>query len=495
MTATLEPADVIVRDITWRSNNIAIATVDQNGVVTARATGTATISASATDGSGLVATCFVTVEPAYSLSSPDIDCVRGETVEVPISFFNRQTISALEFVMKVPKIMAISTDSYGDYDVWLDDARRTRNHTVMLEPAGSNSSYTFYKVVISSATNNSLKGHEGVLLHVMLEPNHSAATGDFNLQFTALTCAEPDETQHEDDDSSGLIHQSYLVGDANADVNVDVADYVCTANYILGRESEISSEFYEDAANANYKDNTINVTDLVAIVNYGLEIKDKEYHPSRLTSAGTAADGIDYALEARVASVVAKSTAVDISLDNDRPLAAMQLDLNLPSGVAVESVAMSGRAKDIDATIGVAPDGKSRLIVAGFGLGSIEAGTGRLMTISLTGDVRQGDMMSIENVVMTERDLTEHATLAPVLLDISAPSGIGGASCDHVEIYVDRGSIVIESPVAGTARLTRLNGQSRLVEVKPGVNVYEVTTSIGDVIIASFGDTIKKFQF
>ena len=60
MTA-IEPSNATDKTYTWNSDNTAVATVDANGVVTAKAAGSANITATANDGSGVTATCAVTV--------------------------------------------------------------------------------------------------------------------------------------------------------------------------------------------------------------------------------------------------------------------------------------------------------------------------------------------------------------------------------------------------------------------------------------------------
>ena len=62
LTATVLPSDATNKAVTWSSNKISIATVDQNGNVTAVALGECTIIATATDGSGVKAECQVTVK-------------------------------------------------------------------------------------------------------------------------------------------------------------------------------------------------------------------------------------------------------------------------------------------------------------------------------------------------------------------------------------------------------------------------------------------------
>ena len=61
LTATITPSDVIINALIWSSSNTNVATVDQNGLVTTKKLGTVTITATATDGSGVSASCVVNV--------------------------------------------------------------------------------------------------------------------------------------------------------------------------------------------------------------------------------------------------------------------------------------------------------------------------------------------------------------------------------------------------------------------------------------------------
>ena len=69
LTATVAPEDATNKAVTWSSNDSTVATVDESGKVTAVGAGTATIKATAADGSGKSDTCTVTVTAkTYSLS-------------------------------------------------------------------------------------------------------------------------------------------------------------------------------------------------------------------------------------------------------------------------------------------------------------------------------------------------------------------------------------------------------------------------------------------
>ncbi|MGG6312354.1 S-layer homology domain-containing protein [Paenibacillus macerans] len=69
LTAEVMPSDATNKSVTWSSSDEAIAEVDASGVVTAKQSGTATITVTTVDGS-FMATTEVTVEAASSPSNP-----------------------------------------------------------------------------------------------------------------------------------------------------------------------------------------------------------------------------------------------------------------------------------------------------------------------------------------------------------------------------------------------------------------------------------------
>ncbi len=62
LAVIVAPSDATNKGVNWSSSNEAVATVDADGVVTGVASGNATITATAKDGSGVKASCTVTVE-------------------------------------------------------------------------------------------------------------------------------------------------------------------------------------------------------------------------------------------------------------------------------------------------------------------------------------------------------------------------------------------------------------------------------------------------
>ena len=75
LTATVTPDNAANKNITWSSSDSSIATVNASGTVTAIANGTADITATAADGSGVSAKCSVTVKIADD--TPDAITIAG----------------------------------------------------------------------------------------------------------------------------------------------------------------------------------------------------------------------------------------------------------------------------------------------------------------------------------------------------------------------------------------------------------------------------------
>jgi uncharacterized protein YjdB len=63
LTAVVSPSIASNKTVSWKSSNAAVATVDSAGKAMAKASGTATITCTAKDGSGKLATCVITVVP------------------------------------------------------------------------------------------------------------------------------------------------------------------------------------------------------------------------------------------------------------------------------------------------------------------------------------------------------------------------------------------------------------------------------------------------
>ena len=147
LTATVAPDNATNKAVTWTSSDSAVATVDQNGVVTALARGTAVITATTADG-GKTASCTVTVSryssgggsssSSTSLSDQAIDDIQdarpGDTVEITLRP-GRTTLEREVFEELAGQDITLEIDA-GDGVLWtvngLDIPEDTRLHDLDL---------------------------------------------------------------------------------------------------------------------------------------------------------------------------------------------------------------------------------------------------------------------------------------------------------------------------------------------------------------------------
>ncbi len=463
LVATVTPVDVDINTLYWRSSNSSIVTVDDEGHITAKAAGTATITVSTTDGSNLSASCEVTVFPQYALQlDKTLSHTRGalpEVVELAIGMINQEEITGLQFDLYLPDGVTMGYLN-GLPDVWLDEIRKGRNHSVDVTPTANG-----YRVLVSSPTNRVFSGHSGDVLHMNVVLSQFHPIGNYVIKLNNIILAEPDETQHKPSYATTGVQFSYLLGDADSDVSVDVADYTITALHILSRNPE---HFYSDAADVN-DDNNINVADLIGITNIGLGIRPQELHHirSHVVSQPLQSTNKDFSISAHILS----HGQLELSLSNNCAIAGLQCDLDLPPCVHIYSMELLGRAAKHQLSTATLPNGSVRLLISAYSNCDIEPGEEPILRIMLDG--APNGIARLTDILCVERDMNSYA-LDEVLLYLEATRVNSLDHYEQVRIYVENGQIVIESPHSGTAKLVRVNGIATPMQVHQGRNVYHM---------------------
>ena len=95
LTAAVAPATASNKKLTWKSSNPKVAAVSSSGVVTGKAGGTAVITCTTKDGSGVSASCIVTVTPVYptalKISKAAVTMKAGKTVSLKATIAPKAT--------------------------------------------------------------------------------------------------------------------------------------------------------------------------------------------------------------------------------------------------------------------------------------------------------------------------------------------------------------------------------------------------------------------
>ena len=114
LVATVTPSTAANKNVTWTSSNTNVVTVDNNGLVTAVAAGSATITATTNDGTNLSASCEVTV----SISTEKKGDTNGDN---EVSVTDYLAIANHILGINVENFNASAADVNGDNDVSVVD--------------------------------------------------------------------------------------------------------------------------------------------------------------------------------------------------------------------------------------------------------------------------------------------------------------------------------------------------------------------------------------
>ena len=263
-----------------------------------------------------------------------------------------------------------------------------------------------------------------------------------------------------------------MLGDANNDAVVFVS-------YILGDESAVASLVNADAN----EDGVINVADVVSTVNI-------------ILSQGVQAAPMRYeggkGLLAMNDLVIAhgETAGIEVSLDNEVPYTAFQMDVTLPDGLTVNDIALSNRLNATHSMMWrMQDDNTLRVVVFAVDNSAVADNSGALFTIEVTADAAfEGGNIVADNAIFTVRDLTIHH------LDTAVAGAKNTAGVDGIytadRIYTMGRTIVIESTCDQVAYITTTGGVMRAEEVKAGRN--EITLSQQGLYIVVVGSETQK---
>ncbi len=486
LNAIVLPANADFKTVTWTSSNPSVATVSSSGLVTAVSIGEATISASTNDGSNLSATCKVTVIPSFDLSMPNFSHIRGSAnnkFDLTVDLANRYDITGMQFDIQFPDDVTIAKDNNGEYDIWLDDSRKSRNHTATASLIGNNT----YRILVSSATANSLKGHSGTVVHIMIEIPLYHVSGNKQIKYSNIILSEPDETRHTLPTKYSMISYYYKEGDANADVNVDVADYVITGNYILQNSPE---NFWYDAANVDHN-STIDVNDLTGITNIALGRREGGILQM---PAIQQTNKEDVELTANPLDIRQGQTkTLELCLNENFAFAGFQMDLQLPEGLRLVDASLVDGGSGLSLATAELADGSIRLLASSFSLKDLAVNNSSFLKLTLAADdeIEADGKIMLNDIKFSKRDMTLHT-----IDHYEVPVGNGLSSLEHVysvvHIYADGLNIIIDSPELGTAQVVTIAGIAQVHDISSGHNIIPME-SAGVYIVTLNGTTAKLY--
>ena len=479
LIAEVQPENASNPSLSWSTGNSSIASVDNNGWVTAKSPGTTYIQAKTCDGSSLTARCTIEVVPDYYITLDTLSHIRGSSVQIvdlPVSLVNKNPISGIQFDVSLPNDVEFNIED-GLPDVWLDDARGTRSHTISVSQLSNGN----YRVLVTSATSKDLRGNDGELVHMNMRLPQLHNSGNYSIDVYNIIASEADETRHTLSNKSALVQFYYIVGDADANTVIDIADHASTASYILGRSP---LPFFNDAANVDNKSG-IDVVDLVGITNIALGIK-----PITVRQAPLRGVVENHLFCEKLNLNAGGERDITIGIDCCFDFVGFQMDLKLPNGLTLTGAVLGEDAAVLGIASETMSDGTIRILGTSFSDAEVDGFCRELITLKVKTDnnYMHGSEIEFLNILFAERNLTAH-TFDASNIEYIEPSSIYELMED-ARIYIEDGNIIVDTPFEGFVRLIAVDG--RMIEYRThiGHNVYKINAN-GIYIIHFNGKTIK----
>lgn len=348
LKATVSPDNATAKTVNWTTSNANIATVE-NGTVTALAEGTATITATTTDGTELSAKCLVTVKekamvyPSTDISAytntlyfNDVETSTGADLTLSLNMKNaEENITAFQCDVYLPAGVnwASTIDKRGNavltQPVFNTTTERTdaSYHTISPVTQMTDGSY---RIIVYSMGKETILDLDGAVLDLPLTVSADMEAGEYNIfiKNIVMTDVNTEQTLVEKVVSK-LTIPSFTPGDVNDDKMINVTDVVAVVSYML---EDVPSPFIFKAADIN-NDETINVTDIVGIIDIINNPTSAKKAPKRMVKKSAKSE---YSLEVVPFAVATGTTSKTATLDLINPeedITAFQCDIYLPAGI------------------------------------------------------------------------------------------------------------------------------------------------------------------
>lgn len=464
--------------LTWKSSNPSVATVDRYGNVTAISVGTTTISVTikAYDMSA-TGSCTVTVNdaPDTNFVVADQSSFVGTTVNVPVEMNNKESITAFQCDVYLPDDLSLAMVE-DEYDITFA-GRESRTHTLSsrLQADGG------IRIVAFSSKNTAFTGNSGALFNLPIILNNVVAS--YKVEIKNIYVVDKNNVELRLADVAFNVSATKLiVGDANNDKKVSVADATTTVSYILGENPD---PFSFAAADVN-SDKTISIVDVTGIVDIvlGASASAPATKTQKAALRNVAAPEGDRLYINNFAIAAGETKDVEICLANANPYTAFQCDIYLPKGLSfyeedgeyiVDLSSRKSRTHTIAANI--QPDGALRVVSFSSKNANFTGNDGALMILPIvaSSDMPEGPLEMSIKAISFVADNVEY-DFPNVTATINLASGVALTKANEMNVYAVGNVLHIDSPQATTVTMSAVDGRTTILNVAEGSNTFTIAT-------------------
>lgn len=265
LTYTVLPETADAPTVEWTSSNPEIATVDENGKVTAIALGSATITVKTTDGIDIASTCNVTVQESPNTDITTMDDViyvdhakalTGKSVTLSLKMKHEMKVAGFQFNLVLPENFTIENVTRGEGIKGLDD---DDEYIYTFNNSDKEDGSRFF--LCYSTTNTAMPEGDIEIAKVVVNVPEGIEPGEYGVILKNAELAYGTEKKVIDYVKGSISVTDYIIGDANNDGIISVVDITAIGQYLLdGDKTNINLA----AADAN-GDGVVSVADITTI--------------------------------------------------------------------------------------------------------------------------------------------------------------------------------------------------------------------------------------
>ena len=353
----------------------------------------------------------------------DTEALTRTQATLSLNMKNISAISSCQFDISLPAGITFATDGEGAALVDMSTERTSSSKHKFESAIQADGSL---RVICYSNTNSTFSGTEGEIFKVTINIGDNLLDQDYDIYIKNITLSEADgKTKYDIPLSASKINIStYILGDADDDRALDIADVTEVVTYIL---SPAYDELNKKAADAN-EDLVIDVADVTTIIAMILGTDTASAAPAK--AAATRAGEIS------TVSADGDGSTLLININNPGyPFSAIQFDLELPEGIEVDfdgeyyAVDLGSRTnsrKHSYPECAIQPDGSLRVVIISMSNALYNGTTGDVATAALkVNGAADGDyQFTIKNVVLSAPGSKEK--LEPYTGWINVTGGVTG---------------------------------------------------------------------
>ena len=268
------------------------------------------------------------LEPAEALTDSQ--------VTLSVKMKNTVEVQGYQFDLYLPEGVTIATDEDGFSLIELSTERTTARKTdyfnSTVQTDGS------IRVLCGSSKGYTFEGNDGEVATITLNISEDMEEGDYPIILKEVNLTDKNSTLYTTNYlKTTLTVKDHVLGDVNGNKKVEVADFIATANYILGNPPQV---FNIKAADVN-GNNKIEVADFIGIANIILNGSTSSNAPAaapKKSPRKTATDIstlTDVIYVEPVTATPGTQQTLSIQMKNSSPVAGFEFRLQLPEGITV----------------------------------------------------------------------------------------------------------------------------------------------------------------